>query len=1000
MNRRSGGQSGRVDERTIRPSQQTAESDRAGAVASSGGGFEIDRDEGAHDVGSGGAGCGLRLRMLTSKRATDNEPHSRESMDTLCFWGKARPRDPVGPRWHPLVFHALDVAAAGDALLTRQPGLARILSRLLGLRQDDACRLLLVLLCLHDIGKFAKRFQAKEPSLYPSCFDDDPAKLPRGYDHGAGGLRLCDALGPTVFRLPEGSSIHAWRPLISAVMGHHGSPPEAGSNNGLVWLRPEFGRAGIDAACAFIGQTYELLAPLTPFPTPDRRLVKPASYAVAGLAVLADWIGSNQEWFPYRPPSRDLDAYWVHARERADRAVDESGVTPATVRGALLHYEDLLVAGAAPSPITPSPMQRWAQTVELPAGPGLFLIEDETGSGKTEAALMLAHRLLESERAEGLYVALPTMATANAMFDRLAAAYRRLFRQDAFPSIALAHGARDMHAGFRAAMTRGGHREARYSNADSEVEASDTTASTACAAWIADDRRRAFLADVGAGTIDQALLSVLPNRHQSLRLLGLMRRVVVLDEVHAYDAYVQREIEALLEFQASLGGSVILLSATLPVVLRRRLVIAFNKGARRLVTASSGSNGPVTTTPDALAGIADMGYPLATLCAASVRSSTPVPGRPGRARTLPARFIRSVDDAVREVLRAARAERAVLYIRNTVDDALYAHETLERSGLAPMLFHARFVLADRLKIEKNVVRRFGKRGKPSERAGQVLVATQVVEQSLDLDFDVVISDLAPMDLLIQRAGRLWRHHRPERTGQPELVVVGPEPVADAPEDWFARSFPRARYVYRDHARLWLSARKLEETGVIDSPHGLRELIEAVYGNGAEARLPRSLRSSLRRAEDQAGTRRGIANTNTLKPANGFVRDGGAWNRDVRTPTRLADEPRVTLRLARASDGRIEPYVQEAVSKEVHAAWRLSEVTVSERRVGGERIAPEHVAAVQKAKATWTRFDEEKILVVFDRTGDDGALAGWAMSGDERSAPIRLGYDPKIGLTWL
>ena len=280
---------------------------------------------------------------------------------------------------------------------------------------------------------------------------------------------------------------------------------------------------------------------------------------------------------------------------------------------------------------TPSPMQEWARNVELPAGPALFMIEDETGSGKTEAALMLAHRLFASGAADGLYVALPTMATANAMFDRLASAYRRLFTADAEPSIALAHCARDMHAGFRTAMSRGGRNERPNSDSGASDGASETTVSAACAAWIADDRRRTFLADAGAGTIDQALLSVLPSRHQSLRFLGLMRRVLILDEVHAYDAYMRREMERLLEFQAGLGGSAILLSATLPRSVRERLTDAFAQG----LGVDTEDDGP------------DMDYPMATICAADPRSSTRVPGRPGQARTLPVRFFRSSDEARR-----------------------------------------------------------------------------------------------------------------------------------------------------------------------------------------------------------------------------------------------------------------------------------------------------------------------------------------------------------------
>ena len=342
----------------------------------------------------------------------------------------------------------------------------------------------------------------------------------------------------------------------------------------LLTLQSCFGESGIEAARLFADRMEDLLAPPGDLPSLERKRVRRASFALAGLCVLADWIGSNQDWFPYRL-SRDFEClkeYWAHSQKWARRAVAAAGVLPASVRGRI-GRDALIGVGHAPTP-----MQKWARSVELPAGPTLFMIEDETGSGKTEAALMLAHRLMATGQADGLYVALPTMATANAMFDRLGAACRTLFAPGTEPSIALAHGARDMHPGFRRASLPGGRAEEPYPSAGIEDEAMATTASTACAHWIADDRRRAFLADAGAGTVDQALLSILPSRHQSLRLLGLMRRVLILDEVHAYDAYMQRELDALLEFQAGLGGCAILLSATLPAAVRRRLTRAFAHG--------------------------------------------------------------------------------------------------------------------------------------------------------------------------------------------------------------------------------------------------------------------------------------------------------------------------------------------------------------------------------------------------------------------------------------
>ena len=440
-------------------------------------------------------------------------------MDYLSFWGKARSIDAdEGSGWHPLAFHSLDAAAAGEALLAAHIGLTDRFCGLFELSRAKTVALLRFLICLHDIGKFAGRFQAKAPERFPGCFGIDANALSSRFDHGLGGLRLFVEC-PDIFGTPDRRQARHWLPIVSAIAGHHGSPPDPTATGGT--LRADFRPAGIEAACAFARRIRALLNPPDPFPVVDEDRARRVSWLLAGLAVLSDWIGSNEDWFPFRSPGDflDLDSYWTCARKQAEAAVQEAGIIPAATTEHL-HY-DALVG----TQVTPSPMQKWARDVRLPEGPALFIIEDETGSGKTEAALMLAHRLVTSGHADGLYMALPTMATANAMFDRLGPAVRQLFAPEANPSLALAHGARSLHGGFRAARANWGRTEAPYGNGGE----ADIAASTACAEWIADDRRRTFLADAGAGTVDQALLAVLPARHQSLRLLGLAYRVPIID---------------------------------------------------------------------------------------------------------------------------------------------------------------------------------------------------------------------------------------------------------------------------------------------------------------------------------------------------------------------------------------------------------------------------------------------------------------------------------------
>ena len=899
-------------------------------------------------------------------------------LETAQFWGKAQPQNPKGPQWHPLTYHCLDVAAVGEVLLAQHRGFGESLPALLGMSEDNTIQVVRYLLCLHDVGKFAKRFQAKVPSRFPEYFEGNPFDLSHNFDHASGGMRLFEADGG-IFALPGGSrGLAAWRPLISAVMGHHGTPPTLKigirETNRSLW--PDFGKPGLEAASIYIQEVIEFSPLPKEMEAPDRNQAIQASYGLAGFAVLADWIGSNQHWFPYHAPSLQLESYWSIAHENAQRAVSEAGLIPAVPRS-FMGYSELIGTR-----IVPSPMQDWASSVELPKGPALFLIEDETGSGKTEAALMLTHRLMKKNKADGLYMALPTMATTNAMFDRLARAIRLIFTEDSSPSLALIHSARDIHPGFRSATMKGGRKESPYSDTDMEA---DMTASATCAEWIADDRRRGFLADAGAGTIDQALLAILPSRHQSLRLLGLMRRILILDEIHAYDAYMQREIETLLEFQAGLGGSVILLSATLPVSIRKRLSGAFEKGL----------GGPINNCEVSTA------YPLVTVSDSQGRTSKAVAGQSGRARKLPVQFLRTTADALYELRKAAEDGQAVLYIRNTVDDAIEAYSEIAAMGLEVQIFHARFALWDRLKIEESVVKAFGKGSQTSERAGRVLIATQVVEQSLDLDFDTLITDLAPIDLLIQRAGRLWRHDRPERRGQPKLFVVSPEPTPDADKEWFARSFPKAAYVYQDHARLWLTARVLEQEGAIDSPCRLRSLIESVYNESADAEgLPTDLEGRYFEAEGKSGAERSVANTNVLSFSSGYVRDGGAWDMDVRTHTRLADDPGITLRLACVRESHLEPYAKPASSVGSWKAWRLSEINVSSRRVGGEVISEMHKVACQRAKAEWSRFDLDKVLVVLERISVGGDLVGTVQTGRESATTVQICYDAKVGLRWI
>jgi CRISPR-associated endonuclease/helicase Cas3 len=524
----------------------------------------------------------------------------------LDFWGKARPVAGDGPGSHPLAWHQLDVAASLEALLALPVFAAAV---------PASChRLLIFLAALHDTGKFSRSFQSIAPEHWPALLGVCTRIAAPRHDT-LGWMMLSRPLWTNISAHLDGWEPEHLEPLLRAVTGHHGRPPE--ELEGRI-PRDWVCRLCEETAGNWINLAADLLEPNPPAP-PDELEVQRLSWLVAGLVNLADWIGSDQRFFTYEQPSYSPVKYLDLARERAAQAIAASGLQLAPVA------PDGGMTALFPG-LTPSPMQAWAQTVPLAPGPLLAIIEDTTGSGKTEAALILAHRLMAAGRAHGLFFALPTMATADAMFARLGASYRRMYSPASRPSLVLAHGQARLHEGFRDSILE----DAGTSDEVGEEEAEP--AGPSCAAWIADDRRKAFLAEIGAGTVDQALLAALPIRHAALRLLGLSRRVLIVDEVHAYDPYMRAELCGLLRFQAALGGSAILLSATLPQAMKRDLAEAFQCGGRASLVA--------------------LAYPLATLVGAGRMTEHAVAVRAEAVRRLPVRRLETVEQAA-EAVRAA-----------------------------------------------------------------------------------------------------------------------------------------------------------------------------------------------------------------------------------------------------------------------------------------------------------------------------------------------------------
>jgi CRISPR-associated endonuclease/helicase Cas3 len=910
-------------------------------------------------------------------------------IDMLSFWGKARPRDAgVDVPWHPVAYHLLDVAAVTGALFDARPMALETAARLLCQPPDDARRLLVALAAMHDLGKFAPAFQAKAPDCWPTSVlgpYDERWNAP-GQHHTEDGLVLWNArlLPNVVERLwPAGEA--ALRALAPAIFGHHGRPVGGAMRHGTLAARFRRDEAvGAATGCAEL--VLDLLAqePITA-DAPSRSAARCASWWISGLLTVADWIGSSERWFqPYVAPMSDdpaLVRYWSLAQERAVVAVSEAGLlTPTSARAKTFAQ----LTGIS---LRASPAQQWAETISLPSGPVLIILEDVTGAGKTEAAQMLVHRVMAADRALGAYWAMPTQATANAMYARQARAIEGLFDDPVrVPSLALAHGQQRLNERFRANVLEGAARDPCEGERDpaSRGEGEELPSGVACSSWLADDRRAAMLADVGAGTIDQVLLAVLPSRFNTMRLLGLGNKVLVIDEAHAYDAYMGEEVDELLRFHAMLGGSAIVLTATLPRRRRAALAAAWDDGVR------GGQRRLGVEVP-----LASSAYPLATIvCEEGVRECS-LEAAPWSERTVMVRFVSELDSALEHVVRAARAGGAVAWIRNTVDDCLAAADLLRDHGVEPLVFHARFAQGDRQRREAEVMKRFGKEFLTARRA-QVVVASQVIEQSLDLDFDAMVTDVAPVDLLVQRAGRLWRHQS-RQSDRPtdmkcELVVLAPPPNDDPPEDWLAGIFAGTAHVYENPGVLWRTVRALSRAGAIVTPEGLRDLIESVYGS---EEVPASLLPVAQRSEGKERGNAATAAISTLKAPQGYDATQHAWLSDLRVPTRLGDEQTV-VRLARvAANGMLMPWAED--ERPPWKAWALSEVRLSARKVPFEATAePRFESAIAAARATWGRFDQEISVLPLERV-DDGVWRGVLLRTDGK--PIAVRYTEAEGLAY-
>lgn len=728
----------------------------------------------------------------------------------LAFWGKtvSDPSAAVGA-YHPALYHMLDVACVAEALLGDEVN--RRFSQVLakswrGVDRDQLFAWLPFLVATHDLGKISAPFQGQVAEQCERLAQVGIAVPPR-YDRAPFHAEVSAVwLHQHLMRHEPNVAWDLAVVLRDAMGGHHGRfLQDSMKDLGQRLRRSEKGVAPEweqwrDGAYTLLREVLHPPGALADLGAPTA--VRPATAILTGFLIVCDWVGSNANYFP-ASPHVPLDAYVALARTRAREGIRLSGLVPERVRPTYVSFADLFPT------MPPRPLQ--AMVDEIPddvlARPLLAIIEAPTGEGKTEAALALARRLGALDAMDELFFALPTMATSNQMYGRLTRFYDALYGV----AVRLTHSqAMVMEAELHQAALAG----------DGDVAEPQATSRFAAIEWFTGPKK-AMLAPFGVGTVDQVELAGLHVRHYVLRLFALAGKVVIVDEVHAYDAYMSTILEHTLTWLASLGTSVLLLSATLPAARHQALAASYVRGLGR----------PAPDVP------ATLPYPSVALYhAGTPYRVTPGVFRPEQTFRLQWTRCRAPEEDARYLFELVRDGGAVARIVNLVDDAQQIYLALRQWLPAEqcVLLHARMPLQQREACERRIQELVGKETQRAADEPLVIVGTQVLEQSLDYDVDVMVSDCAPVDLLLQRAGRLHRHvgeragKRPARHAQPVLQVVLPLDANDVP-DWGSWAYIYVPYVLW---RTWEEVCDATAAGERDVvlPQDYRRLIEAVYGD--------------------------------------------------------------------------------------------------------------------------------------------------------------------------
>ena len=720
--------------------------------------------------------------------------------------------------WLPLPVHLTDTAEVANLIWDRwlPKKVKKTIADSVGGSEREARKLFIFLCIVHDIGKATPVFEAKRTfgnmDLDTAVYDmllENGFTVREDRDKYTESSRTPHALASALLleyaadlRL---SNTNLKRGVAIIICSHHGTPPNSGYNilfsypknfgcNDTNWLRAQ--SELINFSLEYAG--YENLADV---PCP----ALPGQVLLSALLIIADWISSNAALFPLMPFDYHIEA---DSRTRAaagwKRLNIPEGWDPDEER-----YDEKLYSDRFGFIVSPNEMQKAVQRAANSADePGIMIIEAPMGQGKTEAALVAAEILRNRTHGNGVFFALPTQATSNGIFPRLLGWLDKLELSNR-QSVGLIHGKaqfNDDYSDLHVFTISDG-----LINADDDFEYEQDDEKSAMVHQWFFGRKKALLANFVVGTIDQLLLMALKQKHFMLRHLGLAGKIVIIDECHAYDAYMSHYLKRALNWLGAYGATVIILSATLTAETRREMIGAYLNDQKIAGDWARSQKYPLITYSDGK-NVKCMPVEL------NIKSS--------RVAT---EYLHS-EDIITKLKDLLSGGGCAGVIMDTVQRAQDMADDLREAfgDSAVKLIHSRFIAPDRISAEKELRDILGKDGGKRPKGNDVLIAvgTQVLEQSLDIDFDVLITDIASMDLLLQRIGRLHRHNRirPAKLVKPACFITGVN------GDDFDRGIDN---IYHRHLLLRTKELLDKTNGVINLPDDISVLVNLAYDKNIE-----------------------------------------------------------------------------------------------------------------------------------------------------------------------